>query len=240
MTTFDLNRGALAPVADEVDVVDLRVTGAIPRELDGTLLRNGPNPPGGRFEGNDVLSWWPEAAMLHAIAFEGGRAAGYRNRWARTRRWAAVHAPAQAPQFPDTNPNVNVLQHAGELLALAEGGAPFAITAALDSLGVSTRHAGFDGAMTAHPKVDPVTGELIAFRSDWRAPWLRYGVTDAQGVQCVDIAIEVPAPSMMHDLAITATCSLLLDLNVGYDFSMLKQGPGCRCAGTTTGPRASA
>ncbi|MCG3102190.1 carotenoid oxygenase family protein, partial [Enterobacter sp. DRP3] len=116
----------LAPVADEVDVVELRVTGAIPRELDGTLLRNGPNPPGGRFDGNDMLSWWPEAAMLHAIAFDDGRAAGYRNRWARTRRWAAVHAPGQAPQLPDTNPNVNVLQHAGELLALAEGGAPLA------------------------------------------------------------------------------------------------------------------
>ncbi|WP_322089658.1 carotenoid oxygenase family protein [Burkholderia sp. BCC1999] len=224
MTVFDLNRGAIAPVADEVDVVDLRVTGAIPRELCGTLLRNGPNPPGGRFEGNDMLSWWPEAAMLHAIAFEDGRAAGYRNRWARTQRWAAVRAPKQAPHLPDTNPNVNVLQHAGELLALAEGGAPLAITAELDSLGVPARHGGFDGGMTAHPKVDPVTGELMTFRADWRAPWLRYGVIDAHGVQRVDVEIDLGAPSMMHDLAITETRSLLLDLNVGYDFSLLKQG----------------
>ncbi|MDN7683832.1 carotenoid oxygenase family protein [Burkholderia cenocepacia] len=224
MTVFDLNRGALAPVADEVDVVELRVTGAIPRELDGTLLRNGPNPPGGRFDGNDMLSWWPEAAMLHAIAFDDGRAAGYRNRWARTRRWAAVHAPGQAPQLPDTNPNVNVLQHAGELFALAEGGAPLAITAALDSFGAPTRHAGIDGGMTAHPKVDPVTGELILFRADWRAPWLRYGVIDATGVTRVDVEIELGAPSMMHDLAITETRSLLLDLNVGYDFSLLQRG----------------
>ncbi|WP_448168474.1 carotenoid oxygenase family protein [Burkholderia ambifaria] len=224
MTVFDLNRGAIAPVADEVDVVGLRVTGTIPPELDGTLLRNGPNPPGGRFDGNDVLSWWPEAAMLHAIAFENGRAAGYRNRWVRTRRWAAVHAPAQAPHLPDTNPNVNILQHAGELLALAEGGAPLAITAALDTLGAPARHAALDGAMTAHPKVDPVTGELILFRADWREPWLRYGVADAHGVQRVDLAVDVRAPSMMHDLAITETRSLLLDLNVGYDFAMLKQG----------------
>ncbi|KWI62196.1 carotenoid oxygenase [Burkholderia pseudomultivorans] len=224
MTAFDLNRGAIAPVADEVDLVDLRVTGAIPPGLDGTLLRNGPNPPGGRFEGSDMLSWWPEAAMLHAIAFENGRAAGYRNRWARTRRWAAVHAPAQAPHLPDTNPNVSVLQHAGELLALSDGGAPFAITAALDSLGAPARHAGFDGAMAAHPKLDPSTGELIAFQADWRAPRLRYGVADAHGVQRVDLAIDLPAPSMMHDLAITETRSLVLDLNVGYDFSLLKQG----------------
>ncbi|MDR5663547.1 carotenoid oxygenase family protein, partial [Burkholderia cenocepacia] len=97
----------------------------------------------------------------------------------------------------------NVLQHAGELLALAEGGAPLAITAALDSFGAPTRHAGIDGAMTAHPKVDPVTGELILFRADWRAPWLRYGVIDATGVTRVDVEIELGAPSMMHDLAIT-------------------------------------
>ncbi|MGS0892629.1 carotenoid oxygenase family protein [Burkholderia stagnalis] len=224
MTAFDLNHGAIAPVADEVDLIDLRVTGAIPRELDGTLLRNGPNPLSGRFDGHDVLSWWPEAAMLHAIAFDRGRAAGYRNRWVRTRRWADVHARERAHTFPDTNPNVNVLRHAGALLALAEGGAPFAITAELDSLGAPLRPTGFDGAMTAHPKVDPVTGELILFRADWRAPWLRYGVADAQGVQRVDLTIDVPAPSMMHDLAITGTHSLLLDLNVGYDFAMLKQG----------------
>ncbi|WP_223645814.1 carotenoid oxygenase family protein [Corallococcus sp. EGB] len=224
MTTFDLNRGAGAPVADEIDLAELRVTGDIPRELDGTLLRNGPNPLRGRFEGNDVLSWWPEAAMLHAIAFEDGRAASYRNRWVRTRRWADVYAPEQAPTLTDTNPNVNVLLHAGELLALAEGGAPLAITAGLDSLGAPRRHAGVGGGMTAHPKVDPLTGELIAFRADWRAPWLRYGVVDAQGVQRVDTVIDVPAPSMMHDIAITETRSLLLDVNVGYDFSMLKQG----------------
>lgn len=63
MTTIDLNAGALAPVADEIDAVDLRVSGAIPRELNGVLVRNGPNPLRGRFDGSDVLSWWPEDAM---------------------------------------------------------------------------------------------------------------------------------------------------------------------------------
>lgn len=105
MTTFDLNSGAIAPVADEADLVDLRVTGCVPRELNGMLLRNGPNPLRGRFAGNDVLSWWPEDAMLHALSFEDGRVTGYRNRWARTRRWADVHAPERAASLPDTNPN---------------------------------------------------------------------------------------------------------------------------------------
>lgn len=224
MAVIDLNAGAAAAVTNEVDLADLAVTGTIPRDLDGTLLRNGPNPLRGRFEGNDVLSWWAEAAMLHGISFEDGRVTAYRNRWARTQRWAQVHDPDNAPSLLDTNPNVNVLLHAGEILALSEGGAPLAITAELETLGASRRHLGLAGGMTAHPKVDPRTGELMSFRADWKKPWLRYGVTDAKGRQSIDIEIELPSPSMMHDMAITATRSILLDLNVAYDFSMLSRG----------------
>jgi carotenoid cleavage dioxygenase len=124
----------------------------------------------------------------------------------------------------DTNPNVNVLHHAGEILALAEGGAPVAITAELETLGAARGHPGLAGGMTAHPKVDPETGELMTFRADWKKPWLRYGVVDRKGAQSIDIEIELPSPSMMHDMAITATHSILLDLNVAYDFSMLSRG----------------
>jgi carotenoid cleavage dioxygenase-like enzyme len=224
MTTLDLNAGAIAPVAHEADHVALRVTGTLPDDLHGVLVRNGPNPLSGRFAGNGVLSWWPEDAMLHGIAFEHGRATGYRNRWLRTQRWARVHAPHSVPSWPDTNPNVNVIRHAGETLALAEGGAPLAINAALDTLGPAQRLAGFAQGMTAHPKIDPRTGELVTFRADWKAPYLRYGVNDAMGQPIVDVEIALPAPSMMHDIAITATHSILLDLSVGYDFSMLSRG----------------
>ncbi|EIP87334.1 putative carotenoid 9,10-9',10' cleavage dioxygenase [Burkholderia humptydooensis MSMB43] len=140
-------------MTDEVDAVDLRMTGAIPRDLNGVLVRNGPNPLRGRFDGGGVLSWWPEDAMLHAITFSDGRATRYRNRWARTQRWARVYDPARAPLLVDTNPNVSVLAHAGEILALAEGGAPLAITAGLDSIGAARRHPGLARGMAAHPKV---------------------------------------------------------------------------------------
>ncbi|WP_322013076.1 carotenoid oxygenase family protein [Paraburkholderia sp. J12] len=224
MTTLDLNAGAIAPVTHEADHVALRVTGTLPDDLHGVLVRNGPNPLSGRFEGDGVLSWWPEDAMLHAVAFERGRATGYRNRWLRTQRWARVHAPESVSAWPDTNPNVNVIRHAGETLALAEGGAPLAITAALDTIGPAQHLAGFAQGMSAHPRIDPRTGELITFRADWKAPYLCYGVNDARGQPVVDVEIALPAPSMMHDIAITATHSILLDLNVGYDFSMLARG----------------
>ncbi|WP_121492693.1 carotenoid oxygenase family protein [Cupriavidus plantarum] len=224
MTSIDLNAGALAPVARESDFGALSVTGKLPDDLNGVLLRNGPNPLSGRFEGDGVLSWWPEAAMLHAISFEQGRAIGYRNRWLRTQRWANAYAPSREYSCLDTNPNVNVIRHAGEILALAEGGAPLAITSTLDTLGPARKHASQATGMCAHPKIDPLTGELVTFRADWKAPFLRYGVTNAMGESTVDIEIASPAPSMMHDIAITATRSILFDLNVGYDFSMLGRG----------------
>ncbi|MNM97154.1 Carotenoid cleavage oxygenase [compost metagenome] len=224
MATIDWNSGAAAAVLDEVDLADLPVIGTIPEALNGMLVRNGPNPLDGRFKGNDVLDWWPEDAMLHGISLQGGRATHYRNRWARTKRWADVYRPDVSLALLDTNPNVNVLHHAGEILALAEGGAPLAVTSKLETLGASRRHPGLMNGMTAHPKVDPQTGELMTFRADWKPPFLRYAVTDAEGTTRVDIDIAMSSPSMMHDMAITATRSILLDLNVGYDFSMLSRG----------------
>jgi len=224
MITIDLNSGATAAVLNEVHLVDLPVTGTIPQDLSGVLIRNGPNPLRGHFNGHDVLDWWPEDAMLHGISLQGGRATSYRNRWARTKRWAHVHDPDASPMLLDTNPNVNVLYHAGEILALAEGGVPLAITAELETLGATRSHPGLANGMTAHPKVDPQTGELMSFRADWKKPYLRYAVTDANGMPSVGLDIEMSSPSMMHDMAITATRSIFLDLNVGYDFSMLSRG----------------
>ncbi|MEO2218549.1 carotenoid oxygenase family protein [Chromobacterium vaccinii] len=224
MDEIDLNSGALAPVTQEMDLIALRVTGKIPDDLNGMLVRNGPNPLSGRFEGVGLDSWWPEAAMLHAITFDSGRVVGYRNRWLRTQRWARTYSPGNESSCLETNPNINVISHAGEIYALAEGGAPLTISATLDTLGGANQLAGFAAGMTGHPKIDHSTGELVTFRADWKQPYLRYGVIDNLGQLVVDTEIEMPSPSMMHDMAITETHSIFLDLNVGYDFSMLGRG----------------
>lgn len=220
----DLNSGALAPVADEVELGQLTVSGSLPAGLDGVLIRNGPNPLSGRFAGSGVLDWWPEAAMLHAVDLTGGVATGYRNRWARTTTWAAVNDPDGAEERLETNPNVNLVAHAGELLALAEGGPPLRISQGLDSLGPTMTHPVLATGSTAHPKVDPVTGELVSFVSGWAPPLLRYMVSGADGATVVDTTIDLPHSVMLHDLAITSTRSVLFDLNVGYDLSMLDDG----------------
>ena len=69
--------------------------------------------------------------MLYGISFQGGRVERYRNRWIRTRSWGEYWDDKDSASLPDTNPNVNVISHAGEVLALAEGGVPLAITAVI-------------------------------------------------------------------------------------------------------------
>src|SRR6202140_1020286 len=65
-------RDNYAPVTDELTEF------ALPADLDGWYLRNGPNP---RQAG---AHWFTGDGMIHGVRIEGGRAAWYRNRWLRT------------------------------------------------------------------------------------------------------------------------------------------------------------
>lgn len=61
-------------------------------------------------------------------------------------------------------PDINIVRHGGRLLAMAETTLPFRLDPAdLSTLGREN----CDGAMgvgsTAHPKIDPVTGEMVLF-----------------------------------------------------------------------------
>jgi len=222
---LDLNQGAIAPLSEEIVATDLKVEGEIPKELNGLLARNGPNPFEGHFSGEGMLSWWGGAAMLHGIALAGGEALWYRNHWVRTGHWDRHLEPSTPPDaLRDHNTNVNVISHSGQILALGEGSIPFAISPELDTLGPETFRGGLPGGMTAHPKVDPKTGELIYFRADWQPPYLHYGVLDSQGGTRASQTVELPSPAMMHDFAITENFSILLDLGVGLDLSLMQKG----------------
>ena len=84
-------RTNLAPIPIECDAPFLKVVGELPRELNGTLYRNGPNP---QFEAPGA-HWFVGDGMLHAFHLENGRAS-YRNRWVRTPKWQAEHDAGRA------------------------------------------------------------------------------------------------------------------------------------------------
>ena len=224
MTSIDLNSDALAPVANEISVDLPQVSGTVPADLNGQLIRNGPNPYSGRFGGSEVLDWWPEAAMLHGLEIASGTVRSYRNRWLRTQAWARHTGARDADSYVETNPNVNIVRHAGKVMALGEGVVPLEVNAALETLGIPATHAGFPRGFTGHPKLDTKTGELVGFKQDWMPPFLQYMTFDQSGRQTRVQEIAMDSPSMMHDMAITHSFCIFFDLSVSIDFAMLEQG----------------
>jgi carotenoid cleavage dioxygenase len=221
-------RGNFAPVRDErTDDVELPVTGVIPPDLDGRLLRNGPNPALIPADERDY-HWLGGDGMVHAVSLAGGRATGYRNRWVRTRALAAKleTPPPPGPGEPIDGPaNTHVIRHGGVTLALGGTGFPHALSS---DLGRARIH-DFDGQlaspMTAHPAVDPDTGELIFFGTDvFGPPFLRYHVADAAGTLVRTEAIEIPRATLMHDFGVTASRVVFLDLPVLFDLELATAG----------------
>jgi len=224
--------GAFAPVDTEVTALDLAVEGEIPTAIDGLLVRNGPNPIGA-----DPASyhWFLGEGMLHGIEISGGRALSYRNRWVRTDRTAPLLGEPTIPGQPDDTAigqitgsvaNTNIVAHAGRLLALVEVNLPTEVDCSLATRGRYDFGGRLRTAMTAHPHTDPATGEMCFFGYDVLGPpFLRYHIADASGEIVHSADIEIPAPSMMHDFAITATRSIFLDLPVVFDLALLGTRP---------------
>jgi carotenoid cleavage dioxygenase len=206
--------GAFRPVAEERTARDLAVEGALPPELDGLLLRNSFCPyPGQPLPPHLFFA----DGMVSGLRLRAGRAEWFRNRWVETEPVArARNAPAPAgPQdicWGPVNPaNTHVVHHAGRLLALCEVGLPYELTCDLGTLG----RYDFDGAlltnMTAHPRIDPDTGDLHFFSYGPRPPYVRYHHADANGRLLRSDVIAVRGPTVMHDFIITEHYAVFFD-----------------------------
>jgi carotenoid cleavage oxygenase len=208
--------GNYAPVADEIEVFDLPVRGAIPEALSGRYLRTGPNPHGAPPE---PYHWFLGDGMIHGIELRGGSAASYRNRWVRTSGIgdSPVEGPAQ-PMYDASN--TNVIGFNGRILSLTEGCYPYELSPSLDTL----RRTGFGGelphGMTAHPKIDPVTGELHGFSYWFTDPHLIYHVVDATGQLVRTVPIDLPRAISMHDFALTRNHVLFFDQPYIFDLAV--------------------
>lgn len=230
-------KGAWKPWPMEGEIRDVLVEGEIPRELTGTLYRNGPNQ---QFAPRDGYHPFSGDGMIHAFSFADGRC-DYRNRWVRTPRFELEREAGEALFSGFGNPmandprtkgiaggpsNTNVIFHGGRLLSLVEGGLPpmeldpktldtkgvhdfdGALTrpmnpATAELMGVQLRDGRAPGVFTAHPKVDPGTGEMLGFAYSVFAPYLTYIVIGPDGRLTRSEEIEAPYPAMVHDFITT-------------------------------------
>ncbi|BBZ60130.1 carotenoid oxygenase family protein [Mycolicibacterium monacense] len=224
--------------ADDLEVV----AGEVPADLDGMYLRNTENPlhPAATayhpFDGD---------GMIHIVEFGGGKAA-YRNRFVRTDGflaeneaggplWAGfIEMPSAAKRadgwgartrMKDASSTDVVVHRGTALTSFYMCGDLYQVDPyTADTLGKETWHGDFpDWGVSAHPKIDPVTGELLFFSYSKEAPHLRYGVVDkdANLVHHTDVAL--PGPRMPHDMAFTENYVILNDFPLFWEPSLLKQ-----------------
>ncbi len=223
-------RGNLAPVQEEVTAFDLPVAGALPVELDGRYLRNGPNPFGP--VGADY-HWFLGDGMVHGIRLRDGRAEWYRNRWVRTPALAAKLGEEAPPNpFPPPVPvfgaNTSVIGHAGRTFALVEAGPPpVELTEELETVGPTDLDGTLEHPFAAHPRRDPVTGELhlVAYFWGWGA-MLRYTVVGVDGRVRRQVDVPTAGATMAHDFGLTAHHVILMDQPCTFDLDVAMSGSG--------------
>src|SRR5919198_5347572 len=94
----------------------------------------------------------------------------------------------------------------------------------LETIGLCDFGGRLKAAMTAHPKCDPVTGELHFFGYDVRPPYLTYYRLSAGGELVCGADIAIPGPSLLHDFAITEHYAVFLDLPITFRIRLALRG----------------
>ncbi|KAL1305963.1 hypothetical protein AAFC00_004100 [Neodothiora populina] len=156
--------------------------------------------------------------------------------------------------------NTSILYHDGRALATCESGPPMRVSLpGLETIGwyngdrsegesaADSRSKGevFGGSgmlswmrewTTGHPKVDPITKEMILFHATFLAPYVRYSVTPAiespkehTGLLKPSKLINEPVPGisgakMMHDFGASLRHTVIMDLPLSLDPLNLAKG----------------
>lgn len=232
--------GAWQPNFTEWSVTDCTIEGELPDDLNGVYLRNTENPlhPAiGRYHPFDG------DGMLHAMEFGNGTA-NYRNRFVRTAGfeaelaaggplWAGLAEPASRSIRPDgwgartrmkDASSTDVVVHAGKALtSFYQCGDLYALDpVTLEQFGAERWGGQFPvEGVSAHPKVDEHTGELLFFNYSTVAPYMHYGVLDPDGSLAHYTPIELPGARLSHDMAFTEHYAVLNDCPLFWDPDLL-------------------
>ena len=212
--------GLNRPVRIEATVSDLEFEGELPAALRGTYYRCGPDPRLPPKLGDDINV---NGDGLVAMFRFGDGFVDFGSRFVRTERYLLERAAHRAlfgmyrNPFTDdpsvagrsgTTANTATVFHAGRLFAMKEDGLPYELDP--DTLETRGRH-DFNGRLqsqtfTAHPKIDPASGEMLAHGYEARGlatPDVSVQVISARGELLREEFIQTPYPSFMHDWAVT-------------------------------------
>ncbi|MBT3899066.1 MAG: carotenoid oxygenase family protein [Pseudomonadales bacterium] len=222
-TTPSHLRGNGRPVTEELTLADLKVNGKIPEELNGRYVRTGPNP----ITGTSTHPFLGDG-MLHGMRLRDGKAEWYRNRYVQT---PFITDPSVdvldlsvMMDMKSSKANTHVMGHAGKILVLEEGHFPYVVDGQLNTVGPTDFEGALTGSFTAHPKICPTTGELLAFGYSALEPYLRYLRVSADGKLVQTENITVGGPTMMHDFNITQNNVIFMDLPAVFNLELAMTG----------------
>lgn len=233
--------GVNRPMRVECDVYELEYTGELPPELAGALYRAGPEPQFPPRAGDDI--YINGDGMVSMVAIANGHV-DFKTRYVRTDKLRRERQARRAlfggyrnPWTDDpavagmdrTTSNTSTLWHAGRLFALKEDG----LAHELDPLTLATRGKwDFGGrlrsrTMTAHPKIDPVTGELVFYgyaAGGETTSDIAFCLADAKGQLTREDWFLPPYASLIHDWAVTEHHVVFAIMPVTTDQERVKAG----------------
>ncbi|WP_157112101.1 carotenoid oxygenase family protein [Nocardia beijingensis] len=214
----NLNR----PMRTELDVFELEWKGDLPEGISGGFYRCGPDPQFPPKAGDDIYVNGDGVVSMFRIA-DGH--VDLKIRYVRTDKFQAERFARRAlfgayrnPYTDDpsvagvdrTTANTSILRHAGRTFALKEDGLPHEIDpTTLETIGKFD----FEGRLrsktfTAHPKTDPVTGELVFFgysaKGDELSTDIALCTASADGELTSEQWFLPPYGSMVHDWLVSA------------------------------------
>ena len=166
-----------APIQMECDAPDLIVDGEVPRDLNGTFYRNGPNP---QFAPRGHHHWFGGDGMVHAFTLHDGTCRPIATAGRAPSNGSSNTKPDEAlfaafnPMESDPNacascrPTASRTRTSSGMAASCSRSKKVTrrskwIRTRSKSIGAWTFDGKLVGPMTAHPKMDPETGEMVFF-----------------------------------------------------------------------------
>ncbi|CAN0864678.1 Carotenoid 9,10(9',10')-cleavage dioxygenase 1 [Linum grandiflorum] len=234
--------GNFAPTAEFPPANDLPVNGYLPECLNGEFVRVGPNPKFAPvagyhwFDGDGMIhgmrikdgnatyvSRYVKTSRLQQEQFHGGPKflkigdiKGLFGLFMLNIYSLRSKLKLLDLTYGQGTANTALVYHHGKLLALQEGDKPYVVKVMedgdLETIGLLDYDKRLKHSFTAHPKVDPFTGEMFTFGYAQEPPFVTYRVISKDGVMHDPVPITISESIMMHDFAITENYAIFMDL----------------------------
>ena len=228
----------------EIDLYDCEVEGELPSDLDGVFYRVGPDPqyPKDPKYASDIV--FDGEGHVSMFRIKDGHV-DYRTRYVRNQRWKAQHEARRSLFGMYRNPftddpsveglsrgtaNTQLFVHHKKLLVFKEDSPPVAMDPW--TLETTDDYYTFGGKLqslthTAHPKIDPLTGEYIGFGYEARGLMskdVNVFSADRDGSINWSVTVEAPYAGMMHDFAVTRDHVILYLTNMVSSMEQMRAG----------------